>query len=158
MPLHLQTSRKYSDAGFYYNAGTLNSLTLGSGIEIVGTPNTAVNLWVNPQDWTWSGSTFTSLGTDGAYGLGSSSGTTTVNGAYKFYITAAAAGSCLHSYIGSTISVATIQSACGSSTPIDIWVGFASTNEAKNATVYGVSYPDGAIENGNVFTFNRLIL
>ena len=131
--------RSYADAGFYYNAGTLDALAK-DGVTISGTGSMSANLWINPQDWIWADNTWTSLGTDGAYALGGTlSGTKIINGTYDFYITSAVAGSCLNNLVGQTISVSTIALACGASTPIDIWVGIDSTNAAASATVSGAS-------------------
>jgi hypothetical protein len=137
--LGITASSTYYDAGFYYDFHTLNSLTSGQGLTITGT-GFSVRLWINPQDWTWTGNTYTNLGTDGAYGNGTTTGATTVNGASTFVIMPAPSGSCLNSYSGETISVSTIETACGATTPIAIWVGITSlastTNTATIDSIY----------------------
>jgi hypothetical protein len=134
------TSGAYYDAGFYYMIGTLGTLTTGNGMTVTGT-GFDINLWVNPQDWTWNGNTYTGLGTDGSYGLGSTTGTTTVNGASTFFLVANMCG--LSS--GTTQSISAIESACGASTPIEIWIGIAASSIGTfTATVSSVSVGSGS--------------
>lgn len=159
----------YYDLGFYYVFQNLKSGTIDAfntySITATGTAGPtisggfATNLWINPQDWTWTPEgvgqdSFTSLGADGAYGLGSGAlsisgdtGTETVSSSSSFYITAAAAGSCLHSVIGTTVTVATILSDCPSSTPFALWYGIvgpsaaSTTASASISSIYSAPYP-----------------
>jgi len=110
----------YSDLGFYHSFGLLSQLT-ANPITATGT-GFAINLWINPEQWTWTGSLWVDLGTTGAYALGTTTGTATVNAAYNFFITSAAAGSCLNGHTGVTVSVAQIQTWCPTAT-FALWFG-----------------------------------
>ena len=140
-----QGSTTRYDLGFYTDAGTLGSLA-ENGLIISG-QNFEVNLWIDPQSWTWSNGNFINLGaTDGAYGLGTTTGSATVNGISKFYITSASSNSPLSSQNGNTLSVSEIESdlgASGPSTPVAIWVGIGPFNSAANdiASVSSICTP-----------------
>jgi len=128
-----QTSSNGYDLGFYYVVGTLGTLTAGNGVTITGTGFTA-NLWLNPGSWTWSPSTvgdqYVGLGSNGAYGLGSASGTQTINGATEF---TDFSGSCTGSYTVSQLAAGNCAGV-SASTPVAIWVGVGPLGGSGTAT------------------------
>ena len=116
-----QTNNDGYDLGFYFMVGTIGSLA-ASGVTIIGSGFTT-NLWVNPAAWTWTpigvGDQFSGLGSSGAYGLGSASGTQTIIGATTF---SSFSGACT----GALTVAAIAAGACPgitTSTPVAIWVG-----------------------------------
>ena len=139
------------DLGFYSNVGSLGPLA-ENGVSITG-QNFEMNLWIDPNSWTWSNGNFIDLGTtDGAYGLGSGSmnGPLTVNSATQFYITSASTNSPLVSQVGNTLSVAQIESDLGSSgasTPVALWIGVGPLSSAgtDNAIVNTCTPISGAM-------------
>lgn len=143
------TSTTYYDLGFYYvfqNLNQLDTFLTGHSITITGT-GFAVNLWINPQLWNWSPEgvgqdTFVNLGTYGAYGLGATTGTTTVSSTTSFYITGE--GSSLSGCDGNTYTVMQLAdgdcSGIGSSAPFALWIGIDSTSiGTTTATVTGIT-------------------
>ncbi len=132
MALTQTTSNGY-DLGFYYEVGTLGTLTAGNGLTITGTGFTA-NLWLNPDSWAWApisaGEQYVGMGGNGAYGLGSATGTQTINGATTF---SSFTGACSGSYTVTQLA----GGACAginASTPIAIWVGLGPLNSAGTTT------------------------
>lgn len=132
MALTQSTNNSY-DLGFYYAVGTLATLTAGNGLTITGTGFSA-NLWLNPGSWAWTpisaGEQYVGTGSNGAYGLGSTRGTQTINGATMF--TSFTGASC-----SGNLTVAQLEGGdcgMGPSTPVAIWVGIGPITGAGSTT------------------------
>jgi hypothetical protein len=132
------TCSAYCDLGFYYQYGALSNLSTHP-VTVTGT-GFAINLWLNPEGWTWNGSTWVGVGTSGAYGLGTTTGTATVGTSSSFYITSAASGSCLAGLTGNTLTVAQIEGDCPSAT-FALWVGVVGSASGASFSVSSVSQP-----------------
>jgi hypothetical protein len=132
-----QTTSNGYDVGFYYVVGTLGSLTAGNGLTISGSGFTA-NLWLNPGSWTWTpaggGEQYVGLGSDGAYGLGTTTGTQTITGSTVFQ---SFSGACSGSMTVAALAAGTACRGMDASTPIAIWVGVGplASSGTADATV-----------------------
>jgi hypothetical protein len=122
----------YVDDGFYYVV-TLGTLTSGHGLTINGT-GFGVNIWlINTFLWTQ-----VSYGVDryisgsGTYGLGSTVGTTTINGTTTFS-NFNGSGACSGSLSVSQLASGT----CGASpsAPVAIWVGITNSPTPNSAII-----------------------
>lgn len=127
-------SSTYYDLGGYYVYGPLSFFTTHN-ITISGT-GFAVNLWLNPQSWNWAGNTFTNLGSDGSYGLGTTTGTITIGSSTTFdnFL-----GICSGSYTITQLIGGSCAGITGTTT-FAIWVGITSTSiGTTSATITQVS-------------------
>jgi len=153
-----QASTDYNDLGFYYGFDNLNLGALaGTGTEtysiaISGTGTLSVNLWINPQDWTWvpSGESgmdlVLGLGSDGATATGASS-PSSISGSTSFELQEGV-GSCAQSSIVSIVQLVSMgPGGCGlsPSTIFALWIGVgpiaSGTVSATVAQVSSSPYP-----------------
>ena len=129
-----QSSSNGYDLGFYFDAGTLGGL-VANGLTITGT-NFEVNLWLNPDSFTWNqinstADKYTGLGSNGMYGAldPTTTGTKTINGATTYE---SLGGGC-----SATTVNALASGTCNgidANTPVAIWVGVGPLSSANTVS------------------------
>jgi len=149
-------SGNYYDLGYYYEFQSLGGLATflsspgpAHSITITGT-NFAVNLWLNTGSWSW-GPTATpgiellgGLGSNGAYGLGTTTGTTTITSSTTFN---SWSSYCPGNWTIDQLATGAACAGINGSTPFAIWVGIATSTASSTpvtATItgtYSTPYP-----------------
>jgi hypothetical protein len=119
------TDTTYYNVGFGFSAGTLGSLT---SLTIQGS-NFYYALFINPQDWSWSGDKFIDFGLDGDFALGLAAVTNSITIDQTTMLwNGRQTDKCQHAAI---YTVSELMTKCGypENAPIAIWVGISQPNE-----------------------------